>query len=261
MINPASPNARLDVRLGEISDVVCRHYHVSEIDLRSRRRTKDMIEPRHVALFLARKLTTFSLPDIAKYYGDRDHTTILHAVRKMDAQVRMDAGAAETVLALETAARALARLRVAEFLPTMEERPTAVQIAQAILRGGRRAAISASVDHVLMLCDAVILAHETQADLPAVLNLSRDFLTADADYQRRPTLLNREIRDRALQTLNAASPHAALGVEAIVITHELLDAAQFTPGEKEATRNYRAAVDALRTKLLGKLRENEHGEG
>lgn len=257
MIHPALP----DVRISEVSGVVCRHYHVSEVDLRSRRRTKELVEPRHIAFYLARRLTTHTLPDIARYYGDRDHTTVLSAARKMDARVKTDADVAETVLALATAARALARLRIAEFLPTMAERPTAVQIAQAILRGGPRAAMSASVDHILMLCDTVIAEHETQGDLPAVLNLARDFLTADADYQRRPTLLNREIRDRALQALNAASPHVALGVEAIVITHELLDAAQFTPGEKEATRNYRAAVDALRAKLLGKLKETEDGEG
>lgn len=245
-----------DVRLGEISDVVCRHYGVSEIDLRSRRRTKELVEPRHIALYLSRRLTTCSLPDIARYYGDRDHTTVLHAARKMDVQVKSCEKLCETALALEAAARALAQLRVAEFLPCAAEKPTAAQVAKAIRRGGRRAAINASIDHILMLCDAVIEAHEEQTDLPSLLNLARDFLTADADLQRRPTLLNREIRDRALQALTAAGPRASLGVDTIVIAHETLNAAQFTPGEKEAARRYRAAVDALRTKLLGKMHGN-----
>ena len=69
----------------EIAKEVSRHFKISLTDLLSERRTKDVVRPRQVAMYLAKKLTLRSLPDIARKLGGRDHTTILHGIRKITA--------------------------------------------------------------------------------------------------------------------------------------------------------------------------------
>lgn len=58
-------------------------YGVRKADLSSKRRTKDVVLPRQVAMYLCRTMTTRSLPEIGRRFGGRDHTTCLHAYRKI----------------------------------------------------------------------------------------------------------------------------------------------------------------------------------
>lgn len=64
--------------------VVVEHFGVSKIDIASERRTADIVMPRQVACWLMKNGTSLSLPSIGKVLGRRDHTTVLHAVRKID---------------------------------------------------------------------------------------------------------------------------------------------------------------------------------
>jgi len=73
-----------------IQRVVARHYGVSVIDLVSARRTQPLAFVRHIAIYLVRELTALSMPSIGRLFGDRDHTTILHAVRKVQARRERD---------------------------------------------------------------------------------------------------------------------------------------------------------------------------
>ena len=72
------------VRIEDIQKVVGRHYNVSRNDLLSNRRTQVIVRPRQIAMYLAKTLTPRSLPEIGRRFGGRDHTTVLHAVRKID---------------------------------------------------------------------------------------------------------------------------------------------------------------------------------
>jgi len=72
------------VRIEDIQKRVASHYNVSRADLLSSRRTAAVVMPRQVAMFLAKSLTLRSLPEIGRRFGGRDHTTVLHAVRKID---------------------------------------------------------------------------------------------------------------------------------------------------------------------------------
>ena len=72
------------VRIEDIQKVVGRHYNVSRNDLLSARRTQVIVRPRQIAMYLAKTLTPRSLPEIGRRFGGRDHTTVLHAVRKID---------------------------------------------------------------------------------------------------------------------------------------------------------------------------------
>ena len=72
------------VKIEDIQKRVATHYNVSRADLLSSRRTAAVVMPRQIAMFLAKSLTLRSLPEIGRRFGGRDHTTVLHAVRKID---------------------------------------------------------------------------------------------------------------------------------------------------------------------------------
>src|SRR5438270_6873284 len=81
LIRPQEPKR---VKIEDIQRVVARHYNVSRGDLLSSRRTANVVRPRQVAMYLAKTLTLRSLPEIGRRFGGRDHTTVLHAVCKIE---------------------------------------------------------------------------------------------------------------------------------------------------------------------------------
>jgi chromosomal replication initiator protein len=78
------------IRIEDIQRVVSRHYNVSKSDLLSARRTRTIVRPRQIAMYLAKVLTPRSLPEIGRRFGGRDHTTVLHAVRKIEGMIEAD---------------------------------------------------------------------------------------------------------------------------------------------------------------------------
>ncbi len=70
--------------IATIQEHVARSYQVPAREIRSARRSRAIIEPRHVAMYLSKELTPSSLPHIGRFFGGRDHTTVLHAVRKIE---------------------------------------------------------------------------------------------------------------------------------------------------------------------------------
>lgn len=69
--------------LEDIKANVCRYYGIRSNDLLSRRRSRSVVRPRQMAMYLARNLTRHSLPEIGQFFGGRDHTTVLHACRNI----------------------------------------------------------------------------------------------------------------------------------------------------------------------------------
>lgn len=78
------------VRIEDIQKLVASHYNVSKSDILSSRRTATVVRPRQIAMYLAKVLTLRSLPEIGRRFGGRDHTTVLHAVRKIEALSKSD---------------------------------------------------------------------------------------------------------------------------------------------------------------------------
>jgi chromosomal replication initiator protein len=72
------------VKIEDIQKLVASHYSVSRSDILSARRTATVVKPRQVAMYLSKALTLRSLPEIGRRFGGRDHTTVLHAVRKIE---------------------------------------------------------------------------------------------------------------------------------------------------------------------------------
>jgi chromosomal replication initiator protein len=85
------------VKIEDIQKIVAKHYNVSRADILSARRTANVVRPRQVAMYLAKLLTLRSLPEIGRRFGNRDHTTVLHAVRKIDGLLPKDTGLAGEV--------------------------------------------------------------------------------------------------------------------------------------------------------------------
>lgn len=78
--------------------VACAHYFdIALIDMRSVRRSVKVARARQVAMYLAKTLTPFSLPQIGRQFGNRDHTTVLHAVRRITALMQEDVAFAADV--------------------------------------------------------------------------------------------------------------------------------------------------------------------
>jgi len=98
LIRPAEPKR---VRIEDIQRIVARQYNVSRADLLSSRRTANVVRPRQVAMYLSKVLTLRSLPEIGRRFGGRDHTTVLHAVRKIEALAGNDSAFAEEIEALK----------------------------------------------------------------------------------------------------------------------------------------------------------------
>ena len=75
------------IKIEDILRIVSRHYAVSKQDILSERRHRSVVRPRQVGMYLAKHLTSRSLPEIGRRFGNRDHTTVLHAIRKIDREV------------------------------------------------------------------------------------------------------------------------------------------------------------------------------
>jgi chromosomal replication initiator protein len=89
------------IKIEDIQRIVARHYNVSRSDLLSSRRTANVVRPRQVAMYLAKTMTLRSLPEIGRRFGGRDHTTVLHAVRKIEHLVGNDATLADEIESLK----------------------------------------------------------------------------------------------------------------------------------------------------------------
>ena len=81
----------------QIQKTVSEHYGLKQADLISERRARVVARPRQVAMWLAKQITTRSLPDIGRRFGGRDHTTVLHAVRRIEALKAEDPAIARDV--------------------------------------------------------------------------------------------------------------------------------------------------------------------
>jgi chromosomal replication initiator protein len=78
------------IRIEDILQIIGKHYSVSRSDLLSPRRARSIVRPRQIGMYLAKKLTSRSLPEIGKRFGGRDHSTVLHAVRKIEELLKAD---------------------------------------------------------------------------------------------------------------------------------------------------------------------------
>jgi chromosomal replication initiator protein len=85
LLRPHLRGGEKRVTVDDIQKATAEHYRLKQSDLICERRTRALARPRQAAMWLAKQLTTRSLPDIGRRFGGRDHTTVLHAVRRIEA--------------------------------------------------------------------------------------------------------------------------------------------------------------------------------
>lgn len=85
-----------------IKKTVAKAYGISIEELKSKRRLMSEVTPRHIAMYLCKSMTSFSFPQIGKSFGGRDHTTVVHAVRKIERQMFHDPELAEKLKRLSS---------------------------------------------------------------------------------------------------------------------------------------------------------------
>ena len=91
---------RMGIYIPSPDDIIqetARFYQISAEEIKGQRRSKSIATARHVSMYLCRTLTNFSLADIGKYYGDKDHTTVLSSVRKIEKSMLTDKEIAGTI--------------------------------------------------------------------------------------------------------------------------------------------------------------------
>jgi chromosomal replication initiator protein len=76
--------AKRVITLDAVQEVVAAKFHIKVSEMKSKRRTKALVHPRQVAMFLCREITQQSYPEIARHFGGKDHTTIMHACRQIE---------------------------------------------------------------------------------------------------------------------------------------------------------------------------------
>ena len=84
--DPKQGNMSIDI----IQRVVAEDYHLSPNDLKSKKKSAGIVRPRHIAIYLCRELTEYSLTEIGQAFGDRDHTTVLYSHRIIEEESRSD---------------------------------------------------------------------------------------------------------------------------------------------------------------------------
>jgi len=89
------------VAMDDIQEAVCTQFHVKMTDLKSRRRSKTLVHPRQIAMYLCRELTDASYPEIGRQFGGKDHTTIIHACRQVAKAKESDTALQTTIATLK----------------------------------------------------------------------------------------------------------------------------------------------------------------
>lgn len=91
------------IAIHTIQRVVAQSYDIDPREMKSSRRGSTVSWPRQVAMYLTRELTPHSLPNIGRYFGNRDHTTVIHAIRKVESKMADDRYVKADVMALREA--------------------------------------------------------------------------------------------------------------------------------------------------------------
>jgi len=80
------------ISLDAVQEIVSAKFHLKVSDMKSKRRTKALVYPRQIAMFLCREITQQSYPEIARHFGGKDHTTVMHACKQIEKAKQSDPG-------------------------------------------------------------------------------------------------------------------------------------------------------------------------
>jgi chromosomal replication initiator protein len=90
-----------DITVTYIQQIVAEHYNLTQDDLNGRKRTKNVVYPRQIAMYLSYKILSVSLPKLGELFGGRDHSTVIHSCGKIANERENDASLRGVVNGLE----------------------------------------------------------------------------------------------------------------------------------------------------------------
>ena len=93
MIKEGEKKITIDI----IQKKVCEYFDMKLSDMKVKKRSRGIAYPRQIAMYLARQLTDYSLPEIGEYFGGRDHTTVMHAYDKIMTDLKVKKGLNELI--------------------------------------------------------------------------------------------------------------------------------------------------------------------
>ncbi|MCK4691453.1 MAG: chromosomal replication initiator protein DnaA, partial [Desulfuromonadales bacterium] len=79
-----------EITIENIQKIVANHYQIKTSDLKSPKRLKTLVLPRQIAMYIGRKLTSASYPEIGAKFGGKDHSTVIHAIKKIEKNMGED---------------------------------------------------------------------------------------------------------------------------------------------------------------------------
>ncbi|HEV2073959.1 MAG TPA: chromosomal replication initiator protein DnaA [Thermomicrobiales bacterium] len=100
LTDASNTQRRAKTTASDVVDAVVRHFKVQEKDLKGRQRTRDIVFPRQVAMYLLREETDISLEEIGRSMGGRDHTTVLHGIKKIESALDSDVQLRASLMAI-----------------------------------------------------------------------------------------------------------------------------------------------------------------
>lgn len=186
-----------------ITECCARGFNITALAIRGRQRNAEVMVARHVVAWIAREVTSLSLPEIGRRMGDRHHTTIMNSIAVVEERRASDPGFLQQVDAIKAAVELAAR----EVLEGRFKDVDAVEVAERIMRNPPREATRISTLEVTAL-SARLLALEDLADVAYQLLAHVDELQQRPGGERRDAALT--INCHAL-IRNTAEALAALG--------------------------------------------------
>ena len=89
------------INVENIQNMVASYFNLNIQEMLSPRRSRSLARPRQIAMYLAKQHTTNSLPDIGRKFSNRDHTTVIHAVKKIDELIKKDDGIRQSIIEIK----------------------------------------------------------------------------------------------------------------------------------------------------------------
>lgn len=225
-----------------ISETVAKAYGVTVLDLNSRRKGNDILMPRRMSWYLARNLTSRSLPEIGRFMGGRDHSTIIHGLTKMESEIREHPDVAANYEQLVDAITVLGEVsdkvdEVAIRFDDIDPRETAESLLEAKFRD-----MIPSMEAVRSLCMGVQhYASELEEAKATIAELTADIaIKGETESELQDRLSNLMLgRAKNESILDAAAT--------VVIRLKALRAAEHTIGERPARKALEASLTTLQT--------------
>ena len=216
-----------------ITALVAQIRGVSLQDILSHRRTGEIVRPRHEAMYFAKTLTPATLPAIGQRMGGRDHTTILHGIRKVESRIAAEVGYGDEIEAIGVAIR--------QKLPS-EGRLMMIPSDDVDVEG-----LAARIETAIAAGEQVtIYANQVAALAALVLRLEERLSAVTTAAERRQTdLLQQLAEHRHAVAIAAATTEDSAPVRAVLAAHRQFERDRFSGRERFAQQQLDRALRAL----------------